>query len=117
MQAYSDLKAMELYTASFGELSSTENKVAFSCQTFNDAVTSYNTYKKQTFLSFFLTASFGHSKDASLLEFADSARDKPRLLLGFSKGIHNCVGIGAPYKINAPPKTLKWLPATYCLQP
>jgi LemA protein len=53
MQAYSDLKAIELYTASFGELSSTENKVAFSCQTFNDAVTSYNTYKKQTFLSFF----------------------------------------------------------------
>jgi LemA protein len=53
MQAYSDLKAMELYTASFGELSSTENKVAFSCQAFNDAVTSYNTYKKQTFLSFF----------------------------------------------------------------
>ena len=55
-----------------GLLSSTENKVAFARQAFNDAVMAYNTYK-QSFPPVLLAASFGHAQDASLLEFADSA--------------------------------------------
>jgi LemA protein len=54
------------------ELTSTENKVAFSRQAFNDAVMAYNTYK-QSFPQVVLAASFGHGQDASLLEFEDSA--------------------------------------------
>ncbi|MDO8695960.1 MAG: LemA family protein, partial [Pseudomonas sp.] len=54
------------------ELSSTENKVAFARQAFNDAVMEYNT-RKQSFPAVFFAASFGHAKDASPLELADSA--------------------------------------------
>lgn len=72
MEAYPDLKANTNMMQLSEELSSTENKVAFSRQAFNDAVTAYNTYK-QTFPPVFFAASFGHSQDATLLEFADSA--------------------------------------------
>lgn len=72
MEAYPDLKANTNMMQVSEELSSTENKVAFSRQAFNDAVTAYNTYK-QTFPPVFFAASFGHSQDATLLEFADSA--------------------------------------------
>jgi LemA protein len=72
MEAYPDLKANTNMMQVSEELSSTENKVAFSRQAFNDAITAYNTYK-QTFPPVFFAASFGHSQDASLLEFEDSA--------------------------------------------
>jgi LemA protein len=54
------------------ELTSTENRVAFARQAFNDGVTEYNSYK-QSFPPVIFAASFGHSADAKLLEFADSA--------------------------------------------
>jgi LemA protein len=55
------------------ELTSTENRVAFARQAFNDAVMRYNTYK-QSFPPNVVAGFFGHGKDASLLEFADSAQ-------------------------------------------
>ncbi|WP_419735973.1 LemA family protein [Pseudomonas sp. COR18] len=72
LEAYPDLKASQNMQQLGEELSSTENKVAFARQAFNDAVMAYNTYK-QTFPPVFFAAAFGHSTDASLLEFADSA--------------------------------------------
>ena len=61
------------------ELSSTENKVAFSRQSFNDAVTVYNTYK-QTFPPVIFASMFGHSQDAALLEFEnDKIKDAPKV--------------------------------------
>lgn len=72
MEAYPDLKANQNMMQVSEELTSTENKVAFSRQAFNDAVTAYNTYK-QTFPPVLFASLFGHRKDASLLEFADSA--------------------------------------------
>jgi LemA protein len=54
------------------ELTSTENKVAFARQAFNDEVMAYNTYK-QSFPQNFFAGPFGHASDASLLEFEDSA--------------------------------------------
>lgn len=72
MEAYPDLKASQNMQQLSEELSTTENKVAFARQAFNDAVMSYNTYK-QSFPPVLLAASFGHGQDASLLEFADSA--------------------------------------------
>ena len=72
MEAYPDLKASQNMQQLSEELSSTENKVAFARQAFNDAVMTYNTYK-QSFPPVILAASVGHGQDASLLEFADSA--------------------------------------------
>ncbi len=72
MEAYPDLKANQNMMQLSEELTSTENKVAFSRQAFNDAVMAYNTYK-QSFPQVILAASFGHAQDASPLEFEDSA--------------------------------------------
>ncbi len=72
MEAYPDLKASQNMQQVSEELTSTENKVAFARQAFNDAVTAYNTYK-QSFPPVFFAATFGHSQDASLLVFEDSA--------------------------------------------
>jgi LemA protein len=71
VEAYPDLKANQNMMQLSEELTTTENKVAFSRQAFNDAVTEYNTYK-QTFPPVMLANKFGHSADASLLEFEDS---------------------------------------------
>ena len=70
MEAYPDLKANQNMMQLSEELTSTENKVAFSRQAFNDAVTSYNTYK-QTFPPVVFASFFGHSEDAALLEYED----------------------------------------------
>ncbi len=71
MEAYPELKANENMMQLSEELTSTENRVAFSRQAFNDAVTEYNTYR-QSFPPVILAPSFGHKKDATLLEFDDS---------------------------------------------
>ncbi|RUO63608.1 LemA family protein [Pseudidiomarina insulisalsae] len=72
MEAYPELKANENMMQVSEELTSTENRVAFARQAFNDAVMSYNTYR-QSFPPVMFASFFGHSKDATLLEFADSA--------------------------------------------
>jgi len=71
VEAYPDLKANQNMIQLTEELSSTENRVAFSRQAFNDAVTAYNTYK-QTFPPVIFTGMFGHTTNAALLEFEDS---------------------------------------------
>ncbi len=73
MEAYPDLKASQNMQQLSEELASTENKVAFARQAFNDAVMAYNTYK-QSFPPVALANTFGHSQDASLLVFEDSAQ-------------------------------------------
>jgi LemA protein len=72
MEAYPDLKANQNMMQLSEELISTENKVAFARQAFNDQVMEYNTYK-QSFPPMFFANMFGHTQDASLLEFEDSA--------------------------------------------
>ena len=71
VEAYPDLKASENMMQLTEELASTENKIAFSRQAFNDQIMSYNTYR-QSFPQIVLAARFGHPTDAELLEFADS---------------------------------------------
>ena len=73
MEDYPDLKANENMMQLSEELTTTENRVAFSRQAFNDAVTAYNTYR-QSFPPVFFAGMFGHPTDASLLEFDDSAQ-------------------------------------------
>ena len=72
VEAYPDLKANQNMMQLTEELTSTENKVAFARQAFNDEVMLYNTFK-QSFPQNFLAGVFGHANDASLLEFEDSA--------------------------------------------
>ena len=71
MEAYPELKANENMMQLTEELTSTENRVAFARQGFNDAVMAYNTYR-QSFPPLFFAARFGHPEDATLLEFEDS---------------------------------------------
>ena len=67
-ESYPDLKANQNMMQLSEELTSTENKVAFARQAFNDGVTTYNTYR-QTFPTVMLAGMFGHPQDAALLEF------------------------------------------------
>lgn len=71
-ESYPDLKANQNMMQLSEELRSTENKVAFSRQAFNDSVTEYNTYK-QTFPPVVFAGMFGHGQDATLLEFDSAA--------------------------------------------
>ena len=71
MEAYPDLKSSANMMQLSEELTTTENKVAFARQGFNDQVAEYNTYR-QSFPQIVLAGVFGHREDASLLEFEDS---------------------------------------------
>ena len=73
MEAYPDLKANQNMMQVSEELTNTENKVAFARQAFNDAVMAYNTFR-QSFPPVMLASAFGHTTDATLLEFEDSAQ-------------------------------------------
>jgi LemA protein len=72
MEAYPDLKASENMTQLSEEITTTENRVAYSRQGYNDAVMAYN-IQRQSFPAVLLAARFGHATDAELLEFEDSA--------------------------------------------
>ncbi|OGA13070.1 MAG: LemA family protein [Betaproteobacteria bacterium RIFCSPLOWO2_12_FULL_65_110] len=72
MEAYPDLKASQNMMQLSEELTTTENKVSFARQAFNDQVMAYNIYK-QSFPPAYFAARFGHAQDAVLLEFEDSA--------------------------------------------
>ncbi len=72
MEAYPDLKANQNMMQLTEELTTTENKVAFARQAYNDQVTEYNAYR-QSFPPVLFANTFGHGQDAELLEFADSA--------------------------------------------
>ena len=73
MEAYPDLKASENMQQLSEELTTTENRVAFARQGYNDAVMAYNTYR-QSFPPTVFAGMFGHPTDAQLLEFDDSAQ-------------------------------------------
>ena len=75
-ESYPDLKANQNMLQLSEELTSTENKVAFSRQAYNDGVTTYNTYK-QTFPPVFFASMFGHAEDATLLEFESEKIAEP----------------------------------------
>lgn len=70
MEAYPDLKANQNMMQLSEELSSTENRIAFARQAFNDAVMAYNIQRK-SFPTILLANTFGHSQDANLLAFDD----------------------------------------------
>ena len=73
-ESYPDLKANQNMLALQEELSSTENKVAFSRQAFNDAVMEYNT-KRESFPDNFFAGAFGFAP-AELLAATESAEER-----------------------------------------
>ncbi|GAB4386554.1 MAG: LemA family protein [Elainellaceae cyanobacterium] len=77
-EAYPDLKADRTMTQLMEELTSTENRVAFARQAFNDAVTLYNT-KREVFPSNLIAGMFNFNL-AELLEAAPAeVRTAPRI--------------------------------------
>jgi LemA protein len=72
-EAYPDLKANQNMMQLSEEMTSTENKVAFARQAYNDSVMAYNTYK-QTFPPVLIAGIVGHGQNAELLQFEDSAK-------------------------------------------
>ena len=80
-EAYPDLKANQNMLALQEELTSTENKVGFARQAFNDAATAYNN-KREVFPAAMVAGMFGFT-EAALLEAAAAEREAPRV--SFSK--------------------------------
>mgnify|MGYP001072841052 CR=1 FL=1 len=83
MEAYPDLKANENMMKLQEEITTTENKVAFARQAFNDGVTRYNIHRK-SFPTVVVAPLFGHGKDAGLLEMPDSAEIQNAPKVSFS---------------------------------
>ena len=80
-EAYPDLKANQNMMAVQEELTSTENKVAFARQAFNDGVTVFNT-ARETFPAVLIAGLLGF-KEAMLFEVDDaSARTAPKVNFG-----------------------------------
>ena len=73
VEAYPTLKADSVMMQLSEELTSTENRVAFARQAFNDAATQYN-IQRNSFPTALVAGAFGHTKDAALLAF-DNEKD------------------------------------------
>jgi LemA protein len=73
-EAYPDLKANQNMLSIQEELSSTENKVAFARQAFNDSVMEYNT-KRESFPDTIFAGMFGFGP-AELLQATESAEER-----------------------------------------
>ena len=71
-EAYPDLKANQNMMQLSEELTTTENKVAFARQAYNDAVMQYNTLRESFPNNFF--AGWFNFKSAELLEIEDEAK-------------------------------------------
>ena len=80
-EAYPDLKANQNMMGLSEELASTENKIAFARQSFNDSVMAYNT-ARETFPNVLIAGPFGF-KEASLLEL-ESAEERKSPEVKFS---------------------------------
>jgi LemA protein len=72
MESYPDLKANQNMIQLSEELTSTENRVAFARQAFNDAVMEYNT-QQESFPDNFVAGGFSF-KPAQLLELEDARK-------------------------------------------
>ena len=78
VERYPDLKADRQMAMLMEELTSTENKVSFSRQAYNDSVTVYNT-KRETFPTNIIAGMFGFLA-AQLFEITDPAeREAPKV--------------------------------------
>ena len=77
-EAYPDLKANTNMQQLQEELSSTENRVAFARQAYNDAVMQYNTYR-ESFPQNQITGAFGFKEAESFQIEVEAQREAPRV--------------------------------------
>lgn len=82
MEDYPELKADGIIKNLQEELSSTENKISFARQAYNDSVMRYNIFR-QSFPNNIISNIFGHSIDASLLEFDDASKIQENVKVTF----------------------------------
>jgi LemA protein len=68
MEAYPELKANETVAHLTEELTSTENRVAFARQAYNDMCTSFNIYR-ESFPPILISPSLGYAENMPLIEF------------------------------------------------
>src|SRR5262249_22349085 len=76
-EAYPDLKANQNMLGLQEELTSTENKIGFARQAFNDSVMAYNN-RREVFPSVMVAGTFGFT-EAALLETAPAEREAPKV--------------------------------------
>ena len=76
-EAYPELKANQTMMQLSEELTSTENRIAFARQSFNDAVTAYNT-SSELFPASIVASSFGFTQ-ARLLASVTAEQQAPRV--------------------------------------
>src|SRR5438445_3927226 len=81
-EQYPDLKANQNVLSLQEELSSTENKIAFSRQAYNDSVMEYNT-KRESVPDNFFAGPFGFTA-AELLQSTDTAEERKAPKVSFS---------------------------------
>jgi LemA protein len=81
-EAYPDLKANQTMMQLSEELTSTENKISFARQAYNDEVMSYNT-AIESFPDNFV-AGFGGFREATLLESTESPEERKPVRVSFS---------------------------------
>ena len=83
VEQYPELKADQTMANLSEEMTSTENRIAFARQAYNDAVMGYNTYR-QSFPQIAIAGVVGHGSDASLLTFDDAAeiKEAPKVSFG-----------------------------------
>lgn len=77
-ESYPELKADRTMSQLMEELSSTENRIAFARQAFNDAVTLYNT-KSESFPSNLIANNFNFTLAELLPEAAPEIKNAPRV--------------------------------------
>src|SRR5258706_9032513 len=82
VESYPDLKANQNLPGLQEELSSTENKISFSRQAYNDSVMEYNT-KRESFPDNIFARMFGFSA-AELLQSTDSPEERKAPKVSFS---------------------------------
>jgi LemA protein len=82
VESYPDLKANKTISDLMEELTSTENKISFARQAYNDAVTGYNTSREQ-FPNNVISSTFNF-KMAALLEAIEKAEERTAPKVSFT---------------------------------
>jgi LemA protein len=83
VEAYPNLKANETMSKLMEELTSTENRIAFSRQAYNDTVQAYN-ISRESFPAVLLAGMFGFNP-ASLLESTESPEERKAPKVSFTR--------------------------------
>lgn len=83
VEQYPDLKANQTMAQLSEEMTSTENRIAFARQAFNDSVMAFNSYR-QSFPPVAVAGMFGFGQDATLLQFEDAEEIRKAPQVSFS---------------------------------